>query len=519
MQNIKHNDSLELNEAFNHAIDLMENSGKSLFITGKAGTGKSTLLHYFCENTSKKPVILAPTGVAALNVGGQTIHRFFNFGIDVTAQKVRDKKSKPRDAKLYKNLKTIIIDEVSMLRADILDCIDEFLQLYGPLPHQRFGGVQMIFVGDLYQLPPVVGREEKEVFENYYKTPYFFSAFSMQGYGFEIIELEKIYRQKNSDFVAILNRIRNNSVQDIDIEVLNSRLHSPASSEFQINLTTTNKAADEVNEKRLRELSGKLQVARAKISGNFTKEYYPTADELAFKIGAQVMLLNNDSKQRWVNGTMGVIEGLKKNMEGEEYMKIRLSEDDKIVHVTPHTWEVVKFTSDGANIDSEQAGTFIQYPLRLAWAVTIHKSQGKTFQNVTIDVGTGAFASGQMYVAFSRCTSFEGISLANRLKKTDIRTDPRIYEFLTDYHYTKAESAQPRVDKISIIENAIAGKNELAMTYLQANDTKSERRIRPSRVQQESYQGTKYMGMKAFCMELQVEKMFSVERILKIAKV
>jgi ATP-dependent DNA helicase PIF1 len=426
--------SIDINEDFERALSLMEAGKTHLFITGKAGSGKSTLLNYFCENSSKKPVVLAPTGVAALNVRGQTIHRFFNFPIDVTVEKIRTKKSKPRDAKIYKKLKCLIIDEISMVRADILDCIDEFLRLYGPLPSQYFGGVQMIFVGDLYQLPPVVGREEQHIFETLYETPYFFSSEVMKNVPLEIIGLQKIYRQKDPEFVTLLNRIRGNTVDEDDMVHLNKRhVKKVASKEFQITLSTTNAAADSINEHELAALDGKIQTVNATVNGTFTKEYYPTATDLSFKKGAQIMLLNNDQQQRWVNGSIGVIESYKKDAEGKPFVGVRLQDNERLVYVYPHTWEVVKFgLTDGA-IVSENAGTFTQYPFRLAWAVTIHKSQGKTFDNVVVDIGRGTFAAGQVYVALSRCTSFEGITLTTPILKSHIRTDKRITDFFRAY--------------------------------------------------------------------------------------
>ncbi|MCP4475795.1 MAG: AAA family ATPase, partial [Gammaproteobacteria bacterium] len=309
----------------------MEKSKAHLFITGKAGTGKSTLLEYFHQNTKKKPVILAPTGVAAINVKGQTIHSFFNFYIDITPQKILhgDVKVNKKDHKLYKKLKTIIIDEVSMVRADLLDCIDAFLCRYGPHPTEPFGGVQMIFVGDLYQLPPVVIRQDRELFASYYRTPYFFSAKVMDNLPLEHIELEKVYRQKNTDFIALLNRIRNNSLEDSDIARLNERYQPNdeiKSEQCHIHLTTTNRKADEINALHLDALKGKPIISTATITGLLGKEYYPTATELSYKIGAQIMLLNNDPKRRWVNGTIGQIKAIKKDKNGDQYLRVQLQD-------------------------------------------------------------------------------------------------------------------------------------------------------------------------------------------------
>ena len=508
---------IEINNQFENALRLMEETSQSLFITGKAGTGKSTLLAHFCSNTDKKPVVLAPTGVAALNVKGQTIHSFFNFYVDVTPQKIRDKKTKPRSIKLYKKLKTIIIDEVSMVRADLLDCIDVLLRMYGPHAMQPFGGVQMIFIGDLYQLPPVVTSQEREIFSTYYKTPYFFSAQALQDFPLELIELEKVYRQKDQKFINLLNKIRNNSVEDADIKLLNCR-HVKNDDDHFITLTTTNQRADEINETHLAALKGKAHHAKAEIKGDFTKEYFPTATDLKFKVGAQIMMLNNDSEKRWVNGSIGVIEAIKEDEEGQPYLSARLQGRAGTVKVYPFTWEVYRFGVEADTIVSEPVGTFTQFPFRLAWAITIHKSQGKTFDRVTVDIGRGTFVAGQMYVALSRCTSFEGIVLRTPIGKQSIRTDFRIFDFLTGYQYRKAEAALPKTDKVSLIETAIREKALLEIVYLKGNDTKTSRTVRPLTLGDEVYQGKKFVGMKALCTLRKEERMFSVARILEIRK-
>lgn len=520
--------NIDINEQFGRALHLMEDTSQCLFITGKAGTGKSTLLSHFCASTRKKPVVLAPTGVAALNVKGQTIHNFFNFYVDVTPQKIRDKTIKPRGDKtrLYKNLKCIIIDEVSMVRADLLDCIDIFLRMHGPVLDTPFGGVQMIFVGDLYQLPPVVTGQERQIFSTHYATPFFFSAHAMQDFPLEIVELEKVYRQKDQDFIDLLNRIRNNSIEEADITRLNSRLGSgsPAGAQnpdggFYISLTTTNKKADEINEENLHKLKGRLHVAQAQIAGDFGKEYFPTATELQFRLGAQIMLLNNDTKKRWVNGSIGVIEDYKTDESGERYVSVRLKDgDDEAVWVYPYTWEVYRFTLAEGAIVSEPVGSFTQYPFRLAWAITIHKSQGKTFDHVLIDIGGGTFVAGQMYVALSRCTSFEGIVLKTPVRKQHIRTDHRIFSFLTGYHYRKAEQELPLDSKVLLIQQAIRDQSVLNMTYLKANDTRTERPIIPREVGPQTWRDVKFMGMTAYCLQRQENRTFRVDRILKLEK-
>ena len=516
--------TLEINDKFQTALRLMTETATSLFITGKAGTGKSTLLAHFSNNSDKKPVILAPTGVAALNVKGQTIHSFFNFYVDVTPQKILEKRSKPRNPKLYKKLKTIIIDEISMVRADLLDCIDTFLRMYGAVEGTPFGGVQMIFIGDLYQLPPVVSTEEREIFNTHYKTPYFFSARALQDFPLQCIELEKIYRQKDPAFVELLNKIRNNSVDDKDMRHLNSRhietddtaTTADPKGSFSITLTTTNQRADEINDTHLNNIKGRIHTAKAEVKGNFTKEYFPTQTDLKYKIGAQIMMLSNDSNKRWVNGSIGMIEAVKTDEDGNEYLRVRLQDSRTPVDVSPYTWEVYSFGVEGDTIVSEPVGTFTQYPFRLAWAVTIHKSQGKTFEQVSIDLGRGAFAAGQTYVALSRCTSFEGITLKTPIGKGSIRTDHRIFEFLTSHQYRSAEAALPKPDKVALIEAAIQSQSLLNIVYLKGNDTKTNRTVRPLTLREETFKGTAFMGMNALCQLRGEELMFSLDRILEI---
>jgi len=512
--------SLEINSQFKRALELLQDESRSLFITGKAGTGKSTLLEYFAQNCSKEPVLLAPTGVAALNVKGQTIHSFFNFYVDVTPEKIRDRNIRPRNPRLYKALRTIIIDEVSMVRADILDCIDAFLRIYGPFADRPFGGVQMVFVGDLYQLPPVVNAEERSLFSSLYSSPYFFSAKAFENFSIEIIELEKIYRQKDQGFVDLLNRIRNNSVESVDIEHLNSRLipeFMPKKGEFYINLTTTNKRADEINDEHLARLLGKMHSYEASVSGDFSKEYFPTGTTLNFKAGSQVMMLNNDFKKRWVNGTIGVVESVKK-IDQEDVVNIRLQEDNALISVAPFSWEVFRFFVENDKIKTEAVGTFSQFPFRLAWAVTIHKSQGKTFERVIIDIGKGAFAAGQVYVGLSRCTSFEGVVLKAPIKKHHIRSDFRIYKFMTGYQYRRAHEDLSPENRVQIIKDAILAGSMLQMTYLKANDTKSLRLIKPLSVGVATYEGKTFPALRAFCYTRKEERTFHVGRILQLAQ-
>ena len=420
------------NPEFSRALDRMRaegphSTGGHVFITGKAGTGKSTLIKHFLDTTdTASTVVLAPTGVAALNVRGQTVHRFFSFWIDVIPEKVRKKSGKPKTPELYKKLSTIIIDEASMLKAHLLDCVDEFLRRHGPRPGEPFGGVRIIFVGDLYQLPPVVRRDEHAIYNGgFYKTPYFFSARALRGNPPRLIELQKVYRQEDVAFIDLLDRIRVASVDDGDIRRLNDRVGPDRAS--AICLTAFNATAGQVNSEKLNHLDGAPATSHAEIQGDFHKDYYPTAVRLVFKAGAKVMLVNNDAAGRWVNGTIGAIESTDRR---GRWVRIRLQESGRLVDVGPYTWECVRFALKNGAITTEKTGSFTQLPFRLAWAVTVHKSQGQTFRDITVDLGRGAFAAGQAYVALSRSTTLEGIVLRRPIDRSDIFADPRVEDFL-----------------------------------------------------------------------------------------
>jgi ATP-dependent DNA helicase PIF1 len=425
---------IDLNAQFQHALDAMEHSSQNLFITGRAGTGKSTLLEYFRNITSKKVAVLAPTGVAALNVHGQTIHSFFGFKPDITLEKVRKHRSNPANPSIYKSLDTIIIDEISMVRADLLDCVDRFLRLNGPNTDIPFGGLQMIFIGDLYQLPPVINNTERESYEAIYPTPYFFGARVFDDFRMEFIELEKVYRQQDSNFIHILNSIRNNSVEDEDLESLNRRYLPDFESvpgDFYIYLTTTNAMARQINDSELAKLETDTCTFTAEIEGKFGNEYMPTSTELQVKVGSQIMMLNNDVAGRWVNGSVGRVTGIIPRVN-EVIIEAELGAGE-IVKIKPFTWKIYRFFVDDGGLQSEAVGSFTQYPLMLAWAVTIHKSQGKTFDKVIVDMGRGAFACGQTYVALSRCTSLEGLVLKRPILKRHIITDESIKGFLAGF--------------------------------------------------------------------------------------
>jgi len=508
---------IEINEQFRHALDIMENSDRGIFVTGRAGTGKSTLLNHFRNVTKKKVAVLAPTGVAALNVKGETIHSFFKFKPGITPDRVKKPRSNNPES-IYRKLDIIVIDEVSMVRADLLDCVDRFLRLNGPEADKPFGGIQMAFIGDLYQLPPVVTSGEKEVFQSLYETPYFYGAQVFGFFEMEFVELEKIYRQHDEQFITLLNGIRNNSVTGEGMELLNQRYQpdfEPLPDDFYIYLTTTNRLAEEINAKRLAELKGRLYTFTGSIKGDFGKEYLATKIDLQCKVGAQVMMLNNDTEGRWVNGSIGKITGINQNRKGEDIIVAELADGEE-VEITPFTWEIFRFFVEAGGLQSEVIGTFTQFPMMLAWAVTIHKGQGKTFERVIIDIGKGTFAHGQLYVALSRCTTLGGIILKKPTLKKHIWTNYQVMDFLTKYQYKKAEQSCPVDDKIDAIRKAIENKLSLEIIYLKPSDDKTARVVRPEAVGEMEYRGKKYLGMRAFCLTRNGERVFRIDRILEI---
>lgn len=515
--------TIEFNDRFLQALSLMEHSQQNVFVTGKAGTGKSTLLNYFRNTTKKKIVVLAPTGVAAINVHGQTIHSFFKFKPNVTIQKITKKERKSN--KIYKNLDSIVIDEISMVRADLLDCIDAFLRLNGKNPKMPFGGIQMIFIGDLYQLPPVVSGSEKDLFKGHYLSPYFFDAKVFENFFMEFIELEKIYRQKDETFIKLLNSIRNNTVCEEELIELNKQLkpdfENNDKDNFYIYLTTTNDMAEKINNNYLLKLKNPTHLYNGEIKGTFDSKQLPASPDFCVKVGAQVMLLNNDSLGRWVNGSLGRVVEIESSEEYDyNFINVELT-DGTIVDVLPHTWEIFNFQfNDKANIiETKTIGSFTQYPLKLAWAVTIHKSQGKTFEKVIIDIGKGTFAHGQMYVALSRCTTLEGIILKKAIEKKHIIMDWRVIRFVTKYQYQISERNCPFQDKLNIIKEAINKKTRLEILYLKPSDEKSRRVILPKYVGEMEYLGKKYIGLEGFCFSQNGKRVFRIDRILELNQI
>ena len=433
----KDNPDIEFNDDFVRAMALLEDGSSHVFIKGRAGTGKSTFLNLCRTNLKKNMVVLAPTGAAAVNVGGQTIHSFFNFKPNITVKGVSSVSIRPEYAKVYTRLEMIVIDEVSMVRADLLDCVDAFLRLHGPDPTKAFGGVVMVFIGDLYQLPPVVTSSDEYIFHMHYRSPFFFDARVFEEINIRVVEFEKNYRQQDKTFQQMLEAIRHNRVSDEHLRLLNARydpLFDPPEDDNWVYLTTTNKIADDINQERLKALKEDLFTHDGKVRGNFEKVTLPTHEVLDLKVGAQVIMLNNDREGRWVNGTIGRIKEIYNAGFNAAAVQVVLP-DGKSIEVEPYTWEMFEFYYNGekGTIDSRVTGSFKQFPMKLAWAITIHKSQGKTFEKIAIDVGKGAFCHGQIYVALSRCTTLEGIVLKNKITSSDLYLDGNIQRFLDKY--------------------------------------------------------------------------------------
>jgi len=429
--------TLQLTDDFRHALDVLEKTDNSLFVTGKAGTGKSTLLQLFRNTTKKKCAVLAPTGVAALNVQGQTIHSFFGFPPRIITPKEAGQKVMRKDLlRMYKNLEVLIIDEISMVRADMLDGMDKFLRVNRE-NFRPFGGVQVVFFGDLFQLPPVVTRDPVEAayFQDYYETPYFFSAkiFQEPDFQLENLELRKVYRQESRHFLRLLEAVRVNEIDHDDLEDLNER-HVPdfAETDGYITLCSRNNTADNINRRELSLLPEKEFEFLAEVKGQFDPKLYPTEAALCLKKGAQVMFVRNDSEERqFVNGTIGKIIEL-----GKDTIIVQTEEHGgkkRKIEVPKSEWEIIRYKgSMTGGLETETVGSFTQYPLKLAWAITIHKSQGKTFDRVLIDLGGGAFEHGQLYVALSRCRTLEGIVLRQRIRPQDVITDERVVAFYSE---------------------------------------------------------------------------------------
>jgi ATP-dependent DNA helicase PIF1 len=508
------NDKIIINSEFKSSLKLLEDSKKNIFITGKAGTGKSTLLTHFLKKTKKKVVVLAPTGVAALNVQGETIHSFFKFQVGVNVLEAKKNARRMANKPIFRKLEMIIIDEISMVRADLLDCVDAFLKV--ALSNSKpFGGIKLVFIGDLYQLPPVVIGFEKEYIEKKYGSAFFFNAdvIKKQKSELEIIELIHVYRQKDNKFVDILNSIRKNTITRNEIDILNKNHKTDIENdEGYIYLTTTNRRAEEINVSKLNTLKSKKSNFFAEIEGNFEKKHIPNDIELILKKDAQVMFLNNDSENKWVNGTIGVIEEIL-----DDNIIVKLKNNNSVI-VERHSWKLFKYSydQDKKKLEKDNIGSFSQFPIKLAWAITIHKSQGKTFEKVILDLGRGSFSSGQTYVALSRCTTLEGLILKRPFKKGDVIIDCNVVKYMTSFQYEKSEKNMSFENKVILIEKAIEDQKSLKIIYLKANDQKSNREISPKSIGEQIYMNKKYVGIKAFCHKREENRIFKVDRILEI---
>ena len=436
------------NPEFKNAFDLVRYTNESFFLTGKAGTGKSTFLKYILKHVQKSFVVVAPTGIAAVNVGGTTIHSFFQLprrplipedgGIKVFSRN-SDKR------KIFEAMDTLIVDEVSMVRADILDAIDYSLRRNAGRADLPFGGKQVILVGDVFQLEPVTIKNsgEEDIYRQFYSSPYFFSSRVFKKADLITIELQKVYRQSDPAFIGLLDKIRANSLNNQDIDRINSRMASAKRIEEEdkiITLTTTNLIADALNTQKINELPGAPKVYKAAIEGEFEDSKYPTDFELKLKVGAQIVFIKNDAEKRWVNGTMATV------LETNNRSIVVEVEDGSTYEVEQKTWEnnVYSYNTKTGKIEEKVMGTFTQYPLKLAWAITIHKSQGLTFEKMALDFGSGTFASGQAYVALSRARSFEGIFLKTKLNRRDVKLSEEVERFSKTFN--DQEKIQARLE-------------------------------------------------------------------------
>jgi len=433
------------NEEMQKALQIIQFTRRSLFLTGKAGTGKSTFMRHIAATIKKKHIILAPTGIAAINAGGSTLHSFFKLPFHpllptdkrYSARNIRDTlKYNGEKTKLLREVELIIIDEISMVRADIIDFIDKVLRIYNRNMREPFGGKQLLLVGDIYQLEPVIKEDERQLLRPFYPSCFFFDAHVFREMQLIAVELKKVYRQRDAQFISLLDHIRTSQVPDTDLRLLNARVNAEIGTEegrLSITLSGRRDTVDYINEKQLNTLPDQPTIFYGHIEGEFPESSLPTPIELEVKTGAQVLFIKNDKERRWVNGTLGTIIGFGDEEDGIIYVR---TEDGRDFDVEREIWSNVRYTFNEKEqkIEEEEIGSYQQFPLRLAWAITVHKSQGLTFNNVKIDFTGGVFAGGQTYVALSRCTSLQGISLQEPIRRENIFVRTEVTNFARNYN-------------------------------------------------------------------------------------